>query len=139
MVASSILQAKHVSAATLNNMIVPRLSQHNTLSTTDKEIWDAAYREEYKGLLNLPCWRTITEEDYQQLHPHIGFAIPTCAISTIKYDEIGLPKRAKYRIIALGNLDPHPWTKGDVSTPVMNHSEICKNDALKVKLSYLRY
>ena len=28
------------------------------------------------------------------------------AISTIKYDEHSQPKRAKYLIVALGNLDP---------------------------------
>jgi len=33
------------------------------------------------------------------------------AINTIKYDELENPKRAKYRIVALGNLDPHNWSK----------------------------
>ena len=35
------------------------------------------------------------------------------AISTIKYDKCGKPKRAKYRIVALGNLDPHEWSRSD--------------------------
>ena len=46
-----------------------------------------------------------TEEEYQTLCPLHGNALPSMAIATIKRDENGKPKRAKYRIVALGNLD----------------------------------
>eukprot|EP00957_Ditylum_brightwellii_P138403 10549236-Ditylum_brightwellii.AAC.1 len=39
------------------------------------------------------------------------------AISTIKYDQDGRPKRVKWQIVALGNLNPHTWSSeesGDV-------------------------
>ena len=38
MIASSILQAKHVSASTLENISAPILSQHHNLSPNDKQI-----------------------------------------------------------------------------------------------------
>ncbi len=47
------------------------------------------------------------------------------AISTIKRDGEGNPVQAKYRIIALGNLDPHNWTKGDCfAPPVLSQAEL---------------
>ena len=46
------------------------------------------------------------------------------AVSTIKFDKDGLPKQAKYRIVALGNLDPNLWTKSDVYAPVMSLMEL---------------
>jgi len=33
------------------------------------------------------------------------------ATLTIKYNKLGEPKRAKYRIVVFGNLDPITWTK----------------------------
>ena len=55
------------------------------------------------------------------------------AISTIKFDNDGLPKHAKYRIIALGNLDLTTWTKSDVYTSFMSLLELCFLTALAVK------
>ena len=118
-----IINNRHVSATDLENLTEPLLSKHNKLSPGDKAIWDAAYGEEIGGLINLPCWRTITASEYHKLQPLIGNAIPTMAISTIKSDENGQPKQAKYRIVALGNLDPHPWSKSEVNAPVMSHIE----------------
>jgi len=46
------------------------------------------------------------------------------AISTVKYDERGSSKRAKYRIVVLGNLDPHLWSKSDCFAPVMSMMEV---------------
>ena len=45
------------------------------------------------------------------------------AISTIKYDGEGNPNRCKYRIVALGNLDPHNWSKQDCFAPVLSQLE----------------
>jgi len=55
------------------------------------------------------------------------------AISTIKHDEFGRPKRAKYRIVALGNLDPHDWTKPDCYAPVMSMLELRLMISIAVK------
>ena len=46
------------------------------------------------------------------------------AISTIKRDEIGTPSRVKYRIVILGNLDMHEWSKGNWFAPVIFQMEI---------------
>ena len=63
----------------------------------------------------------------------VGKALPTMAISTIKYDENGKPKRAKYRIVALGNLDPHEWTKPQTYAPVMSLVEVRLMAAMAVR------
>eukprot|EP00957_Ditylum_brightwellii_P039204 2965252-Ditylum_brightwellii.AAC.1 len=41
------------------------------------------------------------------------------ALATLKYNENGMPKCAKYRKVLLGNLDPYVWSKADCSAPVM--------------------
>jgi hypothetical protein len=51
-------------------------------------------------------------------------ALPTMAIATIKYDENNKPKRAKYRIVVLGNLDYHTWSKEDTAAPVLSQLEL---------------
>jgi len=125
--------ARHVSARGLSSADVPSLINHNKLNPQDKEIWNAAYSEEYYGLKNLPAWRTISDKEYQLQKSTLGPLLPTMAISTIKYDELGKPKRAKYRIVALGNLDPHSWTKADCYAPVMSLMELRLITALAVK------
>ena len=55
------------------------------------------------------------------------------AIATIKYDGQGNPVRAKYRIVALGNLDPNTWSKQDCFAPVMSQFELRFLVALSVK------
>ena len=44
-------------------------------------------------------------------------------LATIKRNTHGNPIRAKYRVIALGNLDPRTWTKNDCFAPVMQQLE----------------
>jgi hypothetical protein len=46
------------------------------------------------------------------------------AISTIKYDAFNKPKRAQYRIVVLGNLDYHQWSKESIAAPVMSQLEL---------------
>ena len=116
--------ARHVSAANLHNLDTPTLTQMHSLDKVDKEQWKKAYDEEYYGLEELPAWTHITESQYQQLRPTVGNALPTMAISTIKYDENGQPKRCKWRIVALGNLDPYAWTSNDCYAPVMSMVEL---------------
>jgi hypothetical protein len=46
---------RHVSTYGLTSLVVPSsLKSHSTTNSTDKEIWDAAYAEEYEGLASLP-------------------------------------------------------------------------------------
>ena len=125
--------AKHVSAANLTSQDVPTLIQHKLLCQTDKQIWDNAYAEEYFGLQNLPAWTTITQAQFDSLDSKRKYALPTMAISTIKYDEHNRPKRAKYRIVALGNLDPNNWSKSDCYAPVMSLLELRLMTVLAVK------
>ena len=50
--------------------------------------------------------------------------MPTMAITTIKRDDDGNPIRAKYCIVALGNLDPYQWTNEDCFAPVLSQLEL---------------
>ncbi len=54
------------------------------------------------------------------------------ALATIKYDEHNCPKRAKYRLVVLGNLDPHHWTRESTAAPVMSQMELRLLTALAV-------
>jgi hypothetical protein len=55
------------------------------------------------------------------------------AISIIKHDGEGNPVRAKYRIVALGNLDPHNWSKNNCFAPVLSQMELRFLTALAAK------
>ena len=119
-----VIIAKKVSAANLHSMKAPTLLKHYQLHPEDKKTWDAAYLDEYKGLTDIDTWEEITEEDYENSKHLFGNLLPTMAISTIKYDGNGKPTRAKYRIVALGNLDPHDWSKNECFAPVLSQMEL---------------
>jgi hypothetical protein len=115
---------RHVSAHGLQSLLAPSsLKHHSKLSSTDKQIWDAAYNEEYDGLVSLPSWEVISEVEFQKLSKGKK-ALPTMAIATIKYDEHNRPKRAKYHLVVLGNLDYHTWSKEDTAAPVLSQLEL---------------
>jgi hypothetical protein len=114
----------HVSAHGLHSLIVPSsLKHHSKMSPSDKAVWDAAYDEEYDGLTALPSWDVVTEDQYYKLSKGKK-ALPTMVIATIKYDANNKPKRAKYRIVVLGNLDYHTWSKEDTAAPVLSQLEL---------------
>jgi hypothetical protein len=46
------------------------------------------------------------------------------AIAMIKYDENNRPKRAKYRLVVLGNHDYHTWSKDEIAAPVLSRLEL---------------
>jgi len=118
----SVLQ--HFSAHGLTSLIPPAtLSSHHKLSENDKNIWNAAYSEEYDGLSDLPTWEILTEDQFKQLSKGTK-ALPSMAIATIKYDANNCPKRAKYRIVVLGNHDYHTWSKEATAAPVMSQLEL---------------
>jgi hypothetical protein len=85
----------HVSAHGLQSLIAPAsLKHHSKLSSTDQMIWNAAYHEEYDGLISLPSWEVISEDEFQKLNRGKK-ALHTMAIAPIKYDEHNRPKPAK--------------------------------------------
>ena len=129
----SMIIAKHVSARNLTSEDVPSPLQHRLLNENDRKIWDAACAEEYFGLVNLPCWATITEAVFQKNKKLYKSILPSMATSLIKYDEFGKPKRAKYRIVALGNLESHKWTKEECYAPVMSLLELRLMVAMAIK------
>jgi hypothetical protein len=98
---------------------------------SDKVIWDDAYLEEYDGLSSLPTWEVLTETQYKVLSKGVK-ALPSMAIATIKYDAFNRPKRAKYRIVVLGNHDPHTWSKDSTAAPVLSQLELQLITALAV-------
>jgi hypothetical protein len=97
----------------------------------DKVIWDNAYNEEYDGLASIPTWEVLSESQFKLLSKGAK-PLPSMAISTIKYDEHNRPKRAKYRIIVLGNLDYHQWSHESTAAPVMSQLELCLLTSLAV-------
>jgi hypothetical protein len=115
---------RHVSAHGLKSLLAPNsLKHHRSLDPADKQVWDAAYDEEYDGLESLLTWEVITKAQYKQLSKGKR-ALPTMALATIKYDANNKPKRAKYRIVVLGNLDYHTWSKEETAAPVMSQLEL---------------
>ena len=60
--------------------------------------------------------------------------MPTMAIAVIETDGNGNPVRAKYRIVALGNLDPHNWQKEDCFAPLLSQLELRFLVTLLIKL-----
>jgi hypothetical protein len=132
-VISHLIKCRKVTAANLHSMHAPTLLSHSKLHPNDKVTWDAAYLSEYNGLVNIDTWETITESEYQSMKHLYKGILPTMAISTIKYDGNGKPNRAKYRIVALGNLDPHSWTKQDCFAPVLSQMELRFLTALAVR------
>jgi hypothetical protein len=74
-------------------------------------------------LESLPTWEVISEDEYRQLSKGQR-ALPTMAIATIKYDANNSPKRAKYQLVVLGNLDYHTWSKEATAAPVMSQLEL---------------
>jgi hypothetical protein len=123
-VLAHLVYSRKVSASNLHSMQAPTLLNHSRLHPDDKITWDAAYMSEYNGLVDIDTWETISESQFQSMKHLYKGIMPTMAISTIKYDGNGNPTRAKYRIVALGNLDPHSWTKQDCFAPVLSQLEL---------------
>ncbi len=89
----------HVSANGFKSLVAPLSLKHQkNMDSGDKLIWDAAYNEEYNGLVSLPMWDIITQEEFCCLSKGKK-ALPTTAIATIKYDEKNCPECAKYCLV----------------------------------------
>jgi hypothetical protein len=115
---------RHVLAHGLSPLIPPTsLKSHNSMTPSDKAIWNSAYDEEYDGLVSLPTWEVVAEAEFKQLSKGKR-ASPTMAIANIKYDAFNKPKRVKYRLVILGNFDHHTWSKEDTAAPVLSQLEL---------------
>jgi len=114
----------HVTTHGLKLLIAPiSLKANVNMDPDDRNIWDAAYDEEYDSLISLPTWEVISEEQYQWLGKGRQ-ALPTMAIAMIKYDEHNQPKCAKYWLVVLGNLYYHTWSKESIAAPVLSQLEL---------------
>jgi hypothetical protein len=114
----------HVSAHGLQQLIAPAsLKNLKKLSAQDQTIWQEAYDEEYDGLSSIPTWEVVTEEEFKALKKSVK-PLPSMAIAMIKYDCNNKPKRAKYRIVVLGNCDYHVWSKESTAAPVLSQLEL---------------
>ena len=100
------------------------LLQHAKMNANNKKIWDQSYFEEYHGLEKVDTWKVISESEYQALKHLVKRTLPTMAIAVIKKDGNRNPVQAKYRIVALGNLDPHSWSKQDCFALVLAQQEL---------------
>ena len=87
-------------------------------SYPDRDVWVESYREENGGLQDSDTYEVISEEEYQRLRRHHGDAIPSMVVQTVKSVH-GVPTRVKSRIVVLGNLEQHNWSKSDCYAPVM--------------------
>ena len=115
---------RHVSAHGLTQLVAPTSLKHlNKLPDSDQIVWNSAYDEEFDGLSSIPTWEVITEEQFRKLNKSVK-PLPSMAIATIKYDEHNRPKRAKYRIVILGNQDYHLRSKESTSAPVLSQLEL---------------
>jgi hypothetical protein len=114
---------RHVSAHGLQSLIAPSSLKNISKMTSSDYIWQEAYDEEYDGLTSLPSWEIISEKEFHRLSKGQR-ALPTMAIATIKYDEHNRPKRAKYRLVVLGNLNYHTWSKESTAAPVLSQLEL---------------
>jgi hypothetical protein len=119
-----MVTVRKVSAKGLSLLQAPTLLKHRSLNPEDEKIWNDAYRSEYEGLQSIDTWEVISESEFQSMKHLSKGLLPTMAIATIKYDGDGKPDRAKYRIVALGNLDPNQWSKSDCFAPVLSQLEL---------------
>ncbi len=74
---------RHVSTHGLLSLMAPlSLKSHAKMDSNDKSIWDSAYDGEYDGLISIPTWKVITEDEYRKISKGAK-ALPTMAIANI--------------------------------------------------------
>ena len=95
--------------------------------------------EQITSLSNRRTWETTSESEFQKIRHKVKAIFPSMAISTIKFDETFAPKRAKYRLLPLGNLNPFHWTQGDTYAPATwSMIELCLLTSLAVRENCVR-
>ena len=83
------------------------------------------YNEEYESLIDYNIFNVINYKQYQILKPQWGKALPIMCVNIVKTDEAGNSKRAKSRIVVLGNRELCSLTKSEWYTPIMEQQHIC--------------
>jgi hypothetical protein len=112
---------RHESATSLKSFLPPdpilkALHKNNP----GRSFWHDSYKEEYDGLYDNETFDIISEDEYQCSRKAHGIcAIPSMCVFTVKNTN-GIPTRAKSRIVVLGNLEQHSWTKSDCFSPVVS-------------------
>ena len=59
--------ARHISACNLHILNPPTLINHRKLHPDDKQLWYAAYSEEYDGLQSNPTWITLDQSQFDKI------------------------------------------------------------------------
>ena len=62
--------------------------------------------------------------EYQQIRRIVDYALPTTSVLTVEYSKDGRPKRSKWRIFVLGNLDPRAWSTNEYFAPVLSMRKV---------------
>ena len=87
--------SRHVSAQNLHqNFAPPNLRTALAASNPDRDIWDAAYNEEYDNINGMEVFEEIDQEQYQRYLKQYGKearAIPSMNLFTVKPDMNGDP------------------------------------------------
>jgi hypothetical protein len=121
---ANLIVNRKVSTCNLHLLQAPTLLKHHRLHLQDKATWDEAYKQEYESLADINTWEVISESEYNDIKHILGKLLPTITISIIKDDGEGQPIHTKYRIVMLGNLDPHNWSKNDYFALVLSQMKL---------------
>ena len=116
--ASGASRAYHVHAGGLQRGVPGSFKLSMRKEYIDHDIWDDSYTEEYVGIRDKKTFSSLTWDDYQSKYRDIKI-IPSMCVQTVKNDEVGVPLRAKSRIVALGNHEDTIWEAGDLYAPVI--------------------
>ena len=118
---SSSPRAYHVSVSNLNLGCPKSFRQSMRSNYSDRQIWLESYAEEYGSLREQETFTVITRAEYEAKYSHIT-VLPSMVVQTVKHDEVGVPVRAKTRVVALGNYETTPWKKSECHEPVLQKS-----------------
>jgi hypothetical protein len=70
------------------------------------------------GLKEQDTYVTISDKEYREKYSGLQI-LPSMCVQTIKKDELGVPVRAKSRIVAHGNFEDRVWEKSEKFAPVL--------------------
>jgi hypothetical protein len=100
----------------------------------DARTWLESYEEEYYGLVAHDTFTIIDAAEYHALRAQTGKqALPSMGVLTVKTDSEGNPKRAKSRIVVLGNHEANVWSRADCFAPVVSAPVVRLLTALAVR------
>ena len=111
-------RAYHVHAGGLRRGVPGSFRLSMRKDYVDNGIWSDSYTEEYVSLRDKQTFSSLTWDEYNSKYGHIKI-IPSMCVQTVKNDEVGIPLRAKSRVVALGNFEDTIWEPGDLYAPVL--------------------